>query len=58
MLSALDLALMLTSDHEWCTYQELSGIAIHQLITGVDGDDAVTTARFVWNGHDLLPDGQ
>lgn len=57
LLSALDLDLMLTSDHEWCTYQELSGIAIHQLITGGDGDDAVTTARFVWNGHDLLPDG-
>ena len=46
---------MLTSDHEWCTYAELSGIAIHQLITGSDGDEAVTTARFTWNGHDLLP---
>lgn len=56
LLSALDLDLMLTSDHEWCTYRELHGIAIHQLITGADGDDAVTTARFVWNGHDLLPD--
>ncbi|HUD38190.1 MAG TPA: TIGR02680 family protein [Streptosporangiaceae bacterium] len=52
LLSALDLDLMLTSDHEWCTYAELSGISIHQLITG-DGDDAVTTARFTWNGHDL-----
>jgi uncharacterized protein (TIGR02680 family) len=56
LLSALDLDLMLTSDHEWCTYSELSGVAIHQLITGTDGDDAVTTARFVWNGTDLLPD--
>jgi uncharacterized protein (TIGR02680 family) len=56
LLSALDLDLMLTSDHEWCTYAELSGVAIHQLITGNDGDDAVTTARFVWNGRDLLPD--
>ncbi len=55
LLSALDLDLMLTSDHEWCTYAELSGIGIHQLITGGDGDDAVTTARFTWNGHDLLP---
>jgi uncharacterized protein (TIGR02680 family) len=54
LLSALDLDLVLTSDHEWCTYQELSGIAIHQLITGADNDDAVTTARFVWNGHDLV----
>ncbi len=56
LLSALDLDLMLTSDHEWCTYQELDGIGVHQLITGADGDDAVTTARFVWNGYDLLPD--
>lgn len=56
LLCALDLDLMLTSDHEWCIYQELSGIAIHQLITGGDGDDAVTTARFVWDGHDLVPD--
>ncbi|MFR9730957.1 TIGR02680 family protein [Saccharopolyspora sp. MS10] len=52
LLAALDLDLVLTSDHEWCTYQELDGIAIHQLITG-DGDDAVTTARFVWDGRAL-----
>ena len=58
LLSALDLDLVLTSDHEWCTYAELSGIGIHQLITGDDGDEAVTTARFTWNGHDLLPDDQ
>jgi uncharacterized protein (TIGR02680 family) len=56
LLSALDLDLVLTSDHEWCTYAELSGVAIHQLITGDDGDDAVTTARFVWDGADLIPD--
>ncbi|GAB3893551.1 hypothetical protein GCM10029964_070510 [Kibdelosporangium lantanae] len=56
LLSALDLDLVLTSDHEWCTYPELSGVAIHQLITGDDGDDAVTTARFVWDGADLRPD--
>ncbi|MDQ1295203.1 MAG: hypothetical protein QG608_3088, partial [Actinomycetota bacterium] len=55
LLAALDLDLMLTSDHEWCTYRELDGIAVHQLITG-DGDDAVTTARFVWNGHEILSD--
>jgi uncharacterized protein (TIGR02680 family) len=54
LLSALDLDLMLTSDHEWCTYSELSGISIHQLITDNDGDNAVTTAHFTWNGHDLL----
>jgi uncharacterized protein (TIGR02680 family) len=55
LLAALDLDLVLTSDHEWCTYAELPGIGIHQLITG-DGDDAVTTARFTWNGHELVPD--
>lgn len=55
LLSALDLDLMLTSDHEWCTYPELSGVGIHQLITGDDGDDAVTTARFTWNGEVLQP---
>jgi uncharacterized protein (TIGR02680 family) len=57
LLDALDLDLMLTSDHEWCTYRELSGIAVHQLITGADGDDAVTSARFTWNGAALLADG-
>ncbi|MFG2819862.1 TIGR02680 family protein [Kitasatospora sp. NPDC048365] len=57
LLAALDLDLVLTSDHEWCTYLELSGIAIHQLITGGDGDDAVTSARFTWTGTELLADG-
>jgi uncharacterized protein (TIGR02680 family) len=56
LLDALDLDLLLTSDHEWCLYRELPGIAIHQLITGDDGDDAVTSARFVWNGAELTPD--
>lgn len=55
LLSSLDLDLVLTSDHEWCTYSELDGIAVHQLITGGD-DDAVTTARFTWDGYDLHPD--
>ena len=58
LLSALDLDLVLTSDHEWCTYAELSGIGIHQLITGSDGDDAVTTARFTWDGRALRPEDQ
>ncbi|WP_028934844.1 TIGR02680 family protein [Pseudonocardia spinosispora] len=53
LLSALDLDLMLTSDHEWCTYRELSGIAIHRLTTGGAGGDAVTTTRFTWNGQDI-----
>ncbi|MDW4903948.1 TIGR02680 family protein [Streptomyces sp. ADMS] len=52
LLTALDLDLMVTSDHEWCTYGELPGIAVHQLLTD-GGDDAVTSARFVWNGTDL-----
>jgi uncharacterized protein (TIGR02680 family) len=56
LLASLDLDLLLTSDHEWCDYQELPGIAIHKLITGGDGDDAVTTVRFIWDGADLLPD--
>ncbi|MEW1844823.1 TIGR02680 family protein [Nonomuraea angiospora] len=54
LLVNLGLDLVLTSDHEWCEYRELDGIAVHQLITG-DGDDAVTTARFVWNGYRTLP---
>ncbi|MFE5596079.1 TIGR02680 family protein [Streptomyces sp. NPDC056549] len=49
LLTALDLDLMITSDHEWGTYSELPGIAVHQLLTDRD-DDAVTSARFVWNG--------
>lgn len=56
LLAALNLDLVLTSDHEWCTYRELSGIAIHQLITSADGDDAVTSARFTWTGAELLAD--
>jgi uncharacterized protein (TIGR02680 family) len=53
LLVDLELDMVLTSDHEWCDYQELDGIAIHQLITGADGDgdNAVTTARFIWDGH-------
>jgi uncharacterized protein (TIGR02680 family) len=55
VLTSLDLDLMLTSDQEWCTYAEVDGIAIHQLIAGdEDGDDAVTTARFVWTGRAVV----
>jgi uncharacterized protein (TIGR02680 family) len=54
LLAALDLDLVLTSDHEWCLYREIDAIAVHQLITGIDDtDDAVTTARWVWNGRAL-----
>jgi uncharacterized protein (TIGR02680 family) len=58
LLAALDLDLVLTSDHEWCTYAELDGIAVHQLLTGDDdGDDAVTSVRFTWDGRQLAPAG-
>lgn len=57
LLAALDLDLVLTSDHEWCTYRELDGIAVHQLATGEDDDDdAVTSVRFTWNGSRLVPE--
>lgn len=52
LLSSLGLDLVLTSDHEWCMYSELDGIAIHQLITD-NVDDAVTTTRFTWDGAEL-----
>lgn len=58
LLTSLDLDLVLTSDHEWCTYREIPGIAIHNLLTGDDGDDAVTTARFVWTGTDWAGDDE
>lgn len=55
LLVDLGLDLVLTSDHEWCTYAELDGIAIHQLIPADpdESDDAVTTARWVWTGSAL-----
>ena len=56
LLGELDLDLVLTSDHEWATYPEVTGIAIHALAAGVDDDDAVTTTRFVWTGHELVED--
>lgn len=50
-----DLDLVLTSDHEWCIYEELSGIAIHRIVGG-DDDEVGTTARFTWNGQEPKPD--
>lgn len=48
-----DLDAVLTSDHEWCRYRELDGIAIHQ----VHGDaDPVVTTRFVWDGREQRAD--
>lgn len=55
LLVKLDLDMVLTSDHEWCTYRELDGMAIHQLVTDED-DDAVTTVRFVWDGSRVRED--
>lgn len=49
MLVAWDLDAVLTSDHEWCAYKTLDGIAIHHLHPA-EGDDPVTSTRFVWNG--------
>lgn len=55
LLVDLGLDLVLTSDHEWCTYTELDGIAIHQLVPADpdEDDDAVTTVRWVWTGSAL-----
>jgi hypothetical protein len=54
LIVRLDLDAVMTSDHEWCTYTELDGIAVHHLLTGGDGDDAVTTARFLWDGARVI----
>lgn len=56
LLVALDLDLMMTSDHEWGLYPELPALAIHELLTddaSVGSDDPVTSARFEWNGQQL-----
>ena len=45
-----DLDAVFTSDHEWCQYADLDGIAIHQLHPTVD-DEPVTSTRFTWDGH-------
>ncbi|MCR6688822.1 TIGR02680 family protein [Cellulomonas sp.] len=55
LLRDLDLDLVLTSDHEWCAYPQVDGIAIHALAAG-DDDDAVTSTRFVWTGTELVED--
>ncbi|MEX1271924.1 MAG: SbcC/MukB-like Walker B domain-containing protein [Acidimicrobiia bacterium] len=44
-----DLDAVLTSDHEWCQYASLDGIAIHQLHPP-DLDQPVTSTRFWWDG--------
>lgn len=44
-----DLDAVVTSDHEWCAYASLDGIAIHHLHPA-DPGEPVTTSRFVWDG--------
>lgn len=55
LLTDLDLDVFLTSDHEWAAYPQVDGIAIHALAAD-DGDDAVTSTRFVWTGRELVED--
>ena len=50
-----DLDAVFTSDHEWCQYSTLDGIAIHHLHPP-SGDDPVTSTRFTWDGHERLID--
>jgi hypothetical protein len=50
MFVTWDLDAIFTSDHEWCAYASLDGIAIHHLHAAERGEP-VTTARFVWDGR-------
>lgn len=43
------LDAMFTSDHEWCQYRDLDGIAIHYLHPA-RGEEPVTSTRFTWDG--------
>ncbi|HTJ76409.1 MAG TPA: TIGR02680 family protein [Acidimicrobiales bacterium] len=45
-----DLDAVFTSDHEWCQYATLDGIAIHHLHAAV-ADEPVTSTRFTWDGR-------
>ncbi|MBW3614175.1 MAG: TIGR02680 family protein [Actinobacteria bacterium] len=51
MFVAWDLDAIFTSDHEWCAYDSLDGIAIHHLHPAEPGEP-VTTSRFVWDGRE------
>jgi len=46
-----DLDAVFTSDHEWCQYGTLDGIAIHHLHPPTR-DEPVTSTGFVWDGHE------
>ncbi len=45
-----DLDAVFTSDHEWCQYATLSGIAIHHLHPP-QGNEPLVSTRFTWDGH-------
>lgn len=47
--TAWRLDAVFTSDHEWCQYRDLDGIAIHYLHPASD-TDPVTSTRFTWDG--------
>ena len=49
-LTSWDLDAVFTSDHEWCQYATLDGIAVHHLHPPT-GDEPVTSTRFTWDGH-------
>lgn len=49
------LDAVFTSDHEWCQYADLDGIAIHHLHPPT-ADEPVTSTRFTWDGHQRLID--
>jgi len=52
-----DLDAVFTSDHEWCQYATLDGIAIHQLHPPGPGSP-VTSTRFWWDGRQRLIDAR
>jgi uncharacterized protein (TIGR02680 family) len=53
--TAWQLDAVFTSDHEWCQYADLDGIAIHYLHPSADGEP-VTSTRFTWDGRRRMID--
>ena len=53
--TAWDLDAVFTSDHEWCQYATLDGIAIHHLHPP-HGNDPLVSTRFTWDGRRRLVD--
>ena len=52
-----DLDAVFTSDHEWCQYATLSGIAIHHLHPP-HGDGPLVSTRFTWDGRRRVIDSR